>query len=425
MKNNKKISRKLLALCLFFVFIASIVSSSKIIIISAENYTIEELFTEEFEAKIIELMDISKSPSLSVGIVYQDEIVYLKAFGEQSHINTSYKIGSTSKPVAATAVLQLYDRNILDIYDPINDYLPFEISNWRSPETDLTFYHLLTHTSGMDYTIAYNNNCWFGNISFPDYLYEFLNVNGSQYDADIFRRTAGDLYGYNNVNFDLLAGLVQFISNQSYGDYLIENIFLPLGVNNTHLSYLDYPTELRSIAYDLDINDNLVELEQVDFIGYGGAGVRSAIMDMTHFLSAHLNEGEFNGFQMLNKSTVELMHSRQSGDYGLGWTWDRPELLNTPRIEGHGGTGVYCMSYFNFNADSEVGVAMLSNNAYFYSNSTFVWRDKKDDIYRYVFNTAMKLNQTITSTAFPNPFIISLYVLTLGLFVMVLRRKKK
>ncbi len=121
MKNNKKISRKLLALCLFFVFIASIVSSSKIIIISAENYTTEELFTEAFEAKIIELMDISKSPSLSVGIVYQDEIVYLKAFGEQNNINTSYSLGSTSKPIAATAILQLYDKNIIDIYDPIND----------------------------------------------------------------------------------------------------------------------------------------------------------------------------------------------------------------------------------------------------------------------------------------------------------------
>ncbi|MCG3216407.1 MAG: beta-lactamase family protein [Candidatus Heimdallarchaeota archaeon] len=412
-------------MCLFFVFIASIVSSSKIIIISAENYTTEELFTEEFDAKIIELMEISKSPSLSVGIVYQDEIVFLKAFGEQSHINTSYMIGSSSKPVAATAVLQLYDRNIIDIYDPINDYLPFEISNWRSPETEITFYHLLTHTSGLADTNDYGDCLWFSNISFPDYLYEFLNINGSEYDPEIFHGTTGHLYAYENINFDLLAGLVHHITNQTYGNYLTENIFLPLGVNNTRLSYLDYPVELRAKVYDLDISDDLFEMEQHDFIGYGGAGLRSSILDLTHFLYAQMNEGEFNGFQILNKSTVELMHTRHSGDYGLGWMWDRPELLQSPRIEGHGGIGYGTMCFLNFNPDSKVGVAMLSNNNYSDSNSSNVWRDKKNDIFRYVFNTALKLNQTITDTTFAGPFTISLAVLTFSIFVMVIGRKKK
>ena len=421
-KNQRK---QILSLIVITFFLISFTLTAQLVKSEGENYTKEQLFTEAFESKIVDLMDISKSPSLSVGIVYQDEIVYMNAFGEQSHINTSYSIGSTTKSVIATCVLQLYDRGIIDIYDPINNYLPFEITNINSPETDINFFHLMTHTSGLESTPEYNENIWNKNISFPDYFYEFLHINGLKYDTEIFHGTVGHLYAYENINFDLLTGLVYFITNQSFPQYLAENVFIPMGVNNSHYSYLDYPEGIPVKIYDMDISDNLVEYPQYDWIGYGGGSLRSAVMDITHFLYAHMNEGEFNGFQLLNKSTVELMHSRHSGDYGLGWMWDRPELMPTPRLEGHGGLSYGTMSYMNFNPDSKVGVVMLSNNNYYDSNSTFNWRDKKDDIFRYVFKTALKLNQTVTGTSFANLFTITLTVLSTSIFVMILRKKKK
>ncbi|NPD88217.1 MAG: beta-lactamase family protein [Asgard group archaeon] len=363
-------------------------------------------------------MEIAKVPSSTIGIIHEDEIVYMNSLGEQTHINTSYHMGSLPKSICATAILQLYEDNLLDIYNPINDYLPFKIENWKSPDVNITIYHLLIHKSGIQITDEYNSNLFlFKNISFPDYLYEFLHINGSKYSQEIFHAGVGTLYEYCNVNYNLLAYLVQIISGKPYEDYLRDNIFKLFGVDNSRFNHTDYPDEMLAKVYYLDSSENLVEAEKYTDLNYGAGSLISAVIDITHFMGAHMNEGIFNGVRLLNETTVELMHSSHADDYGLGWFLERPDLIAEPRIEGFGGLGYGARSYMQFNANQRVGVVLLTN---MFDQR---YNDENNEIFRYIFKKALKLNEINTEET--NSLSATLAILTMLTLVYFLRRRRR
>jgi CubicO group peptidase (beta-lactamase class C family) len=93
----------------------------------------------------------SSSPScgpITVGIVVNDSLVWAKAYGE-ADLDTVYDIGSVTKPFVATAVLQLYERALIDLDDDVNEYLPFSLRHPEYPDTPITIRMLLTHQSGL------------------------------------------------------------------------------------------------------------------------------------------------------------------------------------------------------------------------------------------------------------------------------------
>jgi CubicO group peptidase (beta-lactamase class C family) len=383
-----------------------------------EYYTPEDLFTEEFEEKVIEKMGIAKAPSSSIGIIHEDEIVYLNALGEQTHINTSFHMGSLPKTLLATSVLQLYEDGLFDLHDPINEYLPYKIENWKSPDVNITIYHLLTHKSGLLMTDDYGWNIWYDTITFPDYLYEFLHVNGSEYSPDYFFTEVGNLYEYENVNYNLLAFLVELISGESYEEYLNNNIFHPFGVDNSGFNHEDYPDELLAKVYYIDDNGDVVEDDPYTVMACGAGGLISAGIDMTYFMGAHMNNGEFNGVRILNETSVELMHSPQaSNDEGFAWSLSRPNIISDPRIEGFGGIGYGARSYMHYSPAKKVGVLLLMN---MYDQAYIA---KLDNVFKYIFNKALKLNDINTEKT--NSISTILILGSLVSLVIVLQKRKK
>ena len=79
-------------------------------------YTPEDIFDAEFEEDIIEKMELAKVPTSSIGIIHDEEIVYLNTLGEQTHINTSYHLASIAKSMCATAILQLYEAGLIHLF---------------------------------------------------------------------------------------------------------------------------------------------------------------------------------------------------------------------------------------------------------------------------------------------------------------------
>lgn len=404
----------------FFLSLLLTLSYSTIKLSSAQDeyYTPDDLFTGEFEDKILTKMGIAEVPSSSIGIVHEEEIVYLNALGEQTHINTSYHMGSLPKSICATAILQLYEEGLLDLHDPINKHLPYKVENWKSPEVNITIYHLLVHKSGLLMTDDYGWNIWYNNITFPDYLYEFLNVNGSEYSPDFFFTEVGSLYDYENVNYNLLAYLVELISGKTYEDYLNDNIFHPFGVDNSRFNHTEYPEEILADVYYLDENQNLVEAEKYTVMACGAGGLISAVMDMTYFMGAHMNEGEFSGVRILNETSIELMHSPQaSNDDGFAWSLSRHELIDNPRIEGFSGIGFGVRSYLHYSPNQKVGVVLLMN---MYGQK---YQVKYDDVFRYIFNKALNLNEIKTEET--NSFTTTLMIVTILSTVFILRKRKR
>ena len=403
------------------IFLSILILSYSTMMLSSaqdEYYNPDDLFTEEFEDKVIEKMGIAKVPSSSIGIVHEEDIVYLNALGEQTHINTSYHMGSLPKTLCASAILQLYEQGLLDLHDAINEYLPYKIENWKSPDENITIYHLLVHKSGLLMTDDYGWNVWYNTIPYPDYLYEFLHVNGSEYSPDIFFTEVGNLYDYENVNYNLLAYIVELVSGESYEDYLNNNIFNPFGVDNSRYNHTDYPDEILAKVYYLDESENLVEDEKYTIMFPGAGGLISAAIDMTYFMGAHMNEGEFKGVRILNETSIELMHSPQaSDDEGFAWTLSRYSLISDPRIEGFGGNGYGARSYMQYSPNQKIGVVLLMN---MYDQK---YQVKFDDIFRYIFNKALKLNEIMTEET--NSFSTIILLSSLVSLVIVLRKRKK
>ena len=96
-------------------------------------------------------------PGVSVVVVKDGKIVYQNAFGMadgpkniSATIGTVYNTWSMVKPMTAAAVLQLQEQGLLDIDDPVADYLPFfEVQYPSEGSETVTIRHLMNHSSGL------------------------------------------------------------------------------------------------------------------------------------------------------------------------------------------------------------------------------------------------------------------------------------
>ncbi|HMN31270.1 MAG TPA: serine hydrolase domain-containing protein, partial [Caldilineaceae bacterium] len=102
-------------------------------------------------------MAYREQPGLSIGVVYDQELVWAKGFGyanlerhEPATPQTLYRIASITKLFTSTAILQLRDAGKLQLDDPLSNFLSWFAIKQRFPEAPpITLRHLLTHTSGL------------------------------------------------------------------------------------------------------------------------------------------------------------------------------------------------------------------------------------------------------------------------------------
>jgi CubicO group peptidase (beta-lactamase class C family) len=195
-------------------------------------------------------------PSLNVGIVLNDELVWAKSYGQTpAGINTSYLTGSVAKTFTATAIMQLFERGLLDLDVDINDYLPFTIRHPRYADTPITVRMLLTHTSGLfreteDYkrfqlrdqavqeSVEENFGLTLKELSFETpiergaFFEAYLVPGGLYYSDEVWSEDLGR-FSYSDIGFGLLAYIVECVSGQSFEQYLDKNVFQPLELDHS------------------------------------------------------------------------------------------------------------------------------------------------------------------------------------------------
>jgi len=163
-----------------------------------------------------------------------------------------------------------------------------------------------------------------------------------------------------------LAGyIVQRVSGQSFNDYITEHILKPLDMQKTTFVQ-PLPGNLEPLMSDgyrkASAGAKPFELVQA----WPAGSVAASAVDMTHFIIAHLQNGEYKGARILRADTAELMHSRQSGFHpdmhamALGFY---EETRNGHRIIGHGGDTAYFHSDLHLIPDANVGFFVSYNSA--------------------------------------------------------------
>jgi D-alanyl-D-alanine carboxypeptidase len=182
---------------------------------------------------------------LSLVVVKDGETVYQKGFGQAdgpqdrpATPETVYQYWSMTKIITAVAILQLHEQGLLNIDDPVVDYLAFFEVEYPSADSEtITIRHLLNHSSGLSNTgpeivgwIHYDGD---PGRNQTDLIREKLP------EYAVLSYEPGSKSVYTNVGYMLLAAVIEAASGQTYEEYVVEHILEPLEMNQTGFTYTD------------------------------------------------------------------------------------------------------------------------------------------------------------------------------------------
>lgn len=292
-----------------------------------------EKFMDEFFATQLAQ---THTPGAVVVVVQNGEILFSKGYGladvEQNipmdPERTVMRLGSISKLLVATAVMQLVEQGRLDLHADINQYLStFQVdATYAEP---VTLAHLLTHTGGLDE--AWDTS--FDPAAFPS-LGAYLS-NGK------VRRILppGEEWYYSGVGYALAAYIVETVTGTPFDQYVTANILHPLGM--THSQYLLAPPQPDGLATGYLYQNEAYQPQSVDYWGdYPSSSLVATAADMARFMIAHLENGCAGAACILRPETVAEMQRLQYAPHPQmdGQTYGFVAgTLNGQRQIGHSG----------------------------------------------------------------------------------------
>ena len=293
----------------------------------------------EMKEGIHSFVDNGKIPFIQTAIVKDNKLVHFDSYGFgnislKKHVkhNSIFRIASMTKPVISVAVMILYERGYLKLDDPISKHMDntqnltvYKNENeFSKPNKAISIIDLLRHTSG----IGYN----YGTNRYIDSLYKRIeNINDNEkfveklFSIPLFSEPSTEWrYGFST---DVLGRLIEQITGQSLYEFLSENIFKPLEMNDTHFQLPINKTNRFVPVYAYDEAENLLkEMSKWNYMRFmmknresGGGGLISTTSDYINFCSMLLNGGLFNGNQVISSNSIKKMTQNQIGSLTYPW----------------------------------------------------------------------------------------------------------
>lgn len=239
-----------------------------------------------------------------------------------------FRIYSMTKPVVSVAVMMLMEQGKLLLSDPVARYLPEYANQKVALERDgkleledviqpATVQDLLRHTAGLTYEFL-------GSAEVQRQYAKLQMGSRERSNAEFSRVLAalplmyqpGSVWEYSRAT-DVLGRLVEVVSGQTLGDYLRQNIFVPLGMQATGFSVpeADHPRIAEPFAHDPDggVPLRVLEPRRAQAMESGGGGLLSTAMDYARFLQFMRNRGELHGVRLLGSRTVDFMTTDHLG----------------------------------------------------------------------------------------------------------------
>ncbi|NWF88883.1 MAG: serine hydrolase [Ignavibacteriaceae bacterium] len=293
-------------------------------------------------------------PSISGGVSLQDSIIWLDAIGfadvENSvpaNTNTLYRIASISKFITSVAIMQLVESGRIKLDEDARTYLPY----FPKKKWSFTVRQLLNHTSGIrSYRYGeFNSTESFHSIK--DAIRTVIN--------DTLEFQPGTKYNYSTLAYNLLAGIIEHVSELSYEEYLKKYIFQPSGMKSTFLEYQPKIIYNKARGY---IKNNLRQFENAQLadlsIKFPGGGIISSSGDLLKFANSIIN------FKLINKSSLDKMLqptviNRDTLNYGLGLSFGVDHKGR--KYFGHSGGGTGFVSDLIIYPDLSLATVYLMN----------------------------------------------------------------
>jgi len=346
---------------------------------SARNLNPDTFIDSSVEKKIQEVVVSGRLPSVQIAVISQDQIIWSQVYGKNTETNFVYMNGSVQKVVDATAVLQLYEKGMLDLDADINDYIPWDIQHPEFPDVPITIRMLLSHRSGLDAIgdqFPWDTECLFHplyrpnckpetlGMSLEEYLIASFTPGGVNFNPEIWINRPGEKYHYSVSAYPLLRYLIEKVTGMPYPVYMKANIFEPVGMLDSGFNATDFATQHA-------IPNTRIDGENIELPIWNGNGymMRTTAEDMAKFMLAHMHDGTYNNFQLLQPETLQLMQAKASkgrsilnlnteltdSGYGLGLIHYQGDWL------GHGGSTVGYQSLWQFNPVKQCGFVIFTN----------------------------------------------------------------
>lgn len=252
-----------------------------------------------------------------------------------------YKVFSMTKPITTTAIMMLYERGLVDLFEPVSKYLEgyghMQVATTKGlvdAKEPITLKHLLNMTSGLVYP---------GTESEPERIMEDLYrelhekaVKGAgMSNLDIINALGsvpllfhpGEAWHY-GISADVIGGVVEVVTGVAYGEFLKNEIFEPLEMEDTGFyvkegeyhrlaqmySRIDEQGRLREADEKAYAGLNMYAPTKPPYIESAGGGLYSTLEDYSHFVQMLAAKGSYREKRILGRKTVEYISQSQLTD---------------------------------------------------------------------------------------------------------------
>lgn len=342
---------------------------------------------------LLSSMTKRKIPAVVAMVATPDKVIYSGAFGKRDSasgipvtLDSIFFIASMTKAITTTAALQLVERGMLRLDEPVSKHLPelgkldvlegFDNSGkpiLRPAARPVTLKHLLTHTSGFAY------DTW------DDKMLKYDALPGAPAPGTVAPLTPlifdpGTRWQY-GTGLDWTGKLIEKVSGLSLEEYFQRNIVQPLGMKDT--SFIVPPPKFDRLVSnshrqsDGSLKEFPRQLPPAPKAFNGGGGLSSTAPDYIRFTQMILRQGRTeHGEAILQPRTVEMMRANQIGELGAGKLKSvRPD--RSADVDFHPGAVDKFTYGFLLNTTAYKGGRSAGSLAWAGIDNTFYWIDPR------------------------------------------------
>ena len=328
---------------------------------------------EGFDAYMDQLLKDWNTPGIGVGIVINDKLVFAKGYGYRDYSRklpftptTLCPIASNSKLFTAVAAGMLVEQGKLTWDKPVRDAVPTVQFYNDQLNNNVTLRDMLSHRTG----VTRHDLIWFKSPFTRKELFEKLKYLEPQ-------QPMRETFLYNNLMFSAVGYIIELKSSKTWENYVRENIFEPLDMNTSTYTISDM-LKLPDHGVPYREKRDSFELYQIPYYedteGVAPAGaIISNINELSHWLVALMNDGSYNGKQVLPPNVLKATMQPAIGlPNALGEALGYWEVLNpdygmgrqTASYRGHlmtfhGGDLPGFHSQVSFLPNEKIGVIVL------------------------------------------------------------------
>ena len=294
------------------------------------------LDTGAIDRFVLEQMAAQRVPGLALAITRGDRVLYLRGYGEARDgapvtPETQYFVASLTKSFTAVAVMQLVEAGRIDLDAPVQAYLPeFTLAD-PAVAARITVRQLLNQTSGL------------GDRGFPAMrLPQPATLEERLVSLRAARPVAppGTRFIYHDVNYQILARLVEVVGGEPFSDDVRAHVLAPLGMGRTFSALTSAEAVARADGLaqgHLNLFGIPIASDEEPGFFAGSGGIVSTAADMARYLVMHATGGRLDGATILSPEGVAALHTPPPGvDGGYAMGWIATSVDGMPVLEHNG-----------------------------------------------------------------------------------------